>query len=305
MKDNRWLLLLHQIPPKPSYFRAQVLRRLGQVGALAVKNSAYLLPENDETQEDFQWICQEIERQGGAAWLFRAEALAGMSAEQIEEAFRQLREPDYEELAGAARELVDRGELDEREALAARAKLEQRLAQLTQIDFFECAGREPVEKLLEQLSARGANGLTAAADGAETGRTWVTRAGIRVDRIGSAWLIRRFIDPQATFRFVDAATYRHAAGEFRFDMYEGEYTHEGDECTFEVLLRRYSLHDAGLRAVAEMVHDIDLKDARYQRTETAGLARMLDGVCLPGASDEQRLERGGLLFEAIYQSFAS
>src|ERR1700681_1838991 len=98
MPDERWLLLLHQIPPKPAYFRAQVLRRIGQVGALPVKNSAYLLPDREDTLEDFEWICQEITKQGGSAWLFRAETLVGMSSDQIEEAFRELRRPEYEKL---------------------------------------------------------------------------------------------------------------------------------------------------------------------------------------------------------------
>ena len=70
------------------------------------------------------------------------------------------------------------------------------------------------------------------------GRTWVTRAGVKVDRIASAWLVRRFIDPAALFSFVDPQRYTPGPRDVRFDMFEGEFTHVGDRCTFEVLLER-------------------------------------------------------------------
>jgi hypothetical protein len=146
---------------------------------------------------------------------------------------------------------------------------------------------------------------TGATAATPAGRTWVTRSGIKIDRIGSAWLIQRFIDVKAVFRFVDPSTYQHAEPELRFDMYEGEYTHEGDLCTFEVLLARHDLLAAhpGLQPIAEMIHDIDLKDGRYRRPETTGLARMLDGLCASTPDDQARLQQGGRLFDALYQSF--
>ncbi len=136
------------------------------------------------------------------------------------------------------------------------------------------------------------------------GRTWVTRTNVHVDRIASAWLIRRFIDPAATFRFVAARRFRPEAGEVRFDMFDGEYTHEGDRCTFEVLLERFDLtRDRALRAIADIVHDIDLKDDQYRRPETAGVARLLDALVASTADDAARLERGAQLFGDLYDSF--
>ncbi len=255
-----WLLLLHQIPPKPPYFRAKILRRLAQAGALPVKNSAYLLPERDDTREDFEWLCREIANEGGAAWLFRADALRGLSTEQLKEGFRQLRAGDYEALIADATEMST-----DSPAPAEHAKLMQRFEEVKKIDFFEHPLRAQAAALLAQIelpqSRLAAAGTTAA------GCVWVTRRGIKVDRIASAWLIRRFIDPQATFRFVDTATYRHAAEELRFDMFEGEFTHEGNLCTFEVLVAAHNLaaRYPELQPIAEMVHDIDLKDNRYER----------------------------------------
>ena len=287
----RWLLLLHQIPPKPPYFRAKILRRLSQVGALPVKNSAYLLPNTEEAREDFEWICQEIQGEGGTAWLFAADALVGMTDPQIEAAFRQLREADYVDLLAAAAELEN-------------GKLIERFEQIKSIDFFEHPMRAQVESLILHRQGQDRSGSTLA--GAPSGSVWVTRKGIKVDRIGSAWLIQRFLDPEAKFRFVEPAEYQHAAGELRFDMYQGEFTHEGDLCTFEVLVARHGLAKLypGLQPLAEMVHDIDLKDARYQRPETTGLSRMLDGLCARIADDETRLVQGGQIFEALYESYA-
>lgn len=293
-----WLLVLHQIPPKPPYFRAKILRRLAQVGALAVKNSAYLLPETEDTREDFEWIVREITNEGGAAWLFRADALS-LSDAQIEESFRELRAADYEQIIASCRELM------EGEAAAAEvAKLTHRFAEVKRIDFFEHPLRSQAASLLEQLQVRPRGGSAVAA--ASTGHVWVTRKGIKVDRIASAWLIRRFIDPHATFRFVDTGTYVHAPSELRFDMYEGEFTHVGDLCTFEVLIQAHHLSDKhpGLLPIAEMVHDIDLKDARYERPETNGLARMLDGLCGRTSDDLVRLEQGSQIFESLFQSFS-
>jgi len=174
---------------------------------------------------------------------------------------------------------------------------------LKKIDFFQHPLRAQASDLIAQLQTHQARPAKAAP--AAPGRVWVTRRGIKVDRIASAWLIRRFIDPQGTFRFVDTANYRHEEQELRFDMFEGEYTHEGDLCTFEVLVAAHGLAEQypGLQALAEMVHDIDLKDNRYERPETSGLARMLDGLCARTNDDQERLQQGGYLFDSLLQSF--
>lgn len=285
-----WLLLLHQIPPKPPYFRAKVLRRLAQVGALPIKNSAYLLPNSEDTREDFEWIAREITSEGGAAWIFEARTVAGLSPGQIQASFRRLRDADYEELLANARELDD-------------AKLMHRFDELKKIDFFGHPARAQVDAIIAERKRRAAADSEAVP--AQNGRVWVTRRGLKVDRIGSAWLIRRFIDPQANFRFVEPSTYQHAERELRFDMYEGEFTHEGGHCTFEVLMDRYGLrteHPA-LIPIAEMIHDIDLKDGRYQRPETMGLARMLEGIYARFSDDDARLAQGSLVFDSFFESF--
>ena len=307
MNKGRWLLLLHQIPPQPTYFRAKVLRRLSQVGALPVKNSAYLLPETEDTLEDFEWICEEIRQEQGAAWLFRAEILAGLTAEEIEEDFRNLRAPDYRELIEAVRTLLQTRLLSKEDALAV-ARLRRRRDELHRIDFFEPPERQELQELMLQLEAdtrQTGPGSEALLDGPRPqGRTWVTRKGVKVDRIASAWLIRRLIDREASFRFVDPDKYTHSPAEIRFDMFGGEFTHRGDACTFEVLLRDFELTgDPALTAIGEMIHDIDLKQDRFQRPETAGLASMIEGLCRQTTDDHLRLDRGAVILDAFQESF--
>lgn len=133
-------------------------------------------------------------------------------------------------------------------------------------------------------------------------RVWVTRRGIKVDRIASAWLIRKAIDPEARFKFVDPAGYELEAGELRFDMFDGEYTHEGPRCTFETLLARFDLFDSALVSLGEIVHDVDCKDSLFERAEAAGLAAFVDGLAATIADDRVRLERGSMMFDALYAS---
>jgi hypothetical protein len=289
-----WLLLLHQIPPAPPYFRAKVLRRLNQLGALAIKNSAYLLPASDDAAEDFEWLRREIVEGGGEAWVFGGSALGGWSDAEIQEAFRRQRAPDYDALAEELRAL------SRSDNAAAMRRLKRRFDELRKIDFFDAPGRPEVEALMKSMQPAQA---PAGATSEYQGRTWVTRKGIKVDRIGSAWLIRRFIDPAARFAFVDSQQYRHAERELRFDMFEGEFTHQGELCTFEVLLRFFHLEDAALHALSEVVHDIDFKEARFERPETAGIAPLIDGIAMLYADDARRLEEGGKLFEALYARF--
>ena len=179
------------------------------------------------------------------------------------------------------------------------ARLRKRLAEVVSVDFFGAIGRETAEGVIKNLEARLNEGETvtekatidsgASTFGTLRNRTWVTRQGVYVDRIASAWLIRRFIDPEAHFKFVSGKGYRPNEGELRFDMFEAEFTHEGDRCTFEVLLTRLDLNDKALTAIAEIVHDIDLKDTKFGREETGGIAHLITGLCQSSKDDAQRL----------------
>jgi hypothetical protein len=315
---SRWLLLIHQLPAKPAYFRVKVWRRLQSLGAVAVKNAVYALPCNEQTQEDFEWLLREITEGGGEAVLCEARLIEGLSDQEVRALFNRARDEDYDAIAKEARsigaELGDEPPPEKRaEATGQLARLKSRLAQVVGIDFFGADRRPPAEGLLAELEERVAEPATAEPPEAASreiqalqnlrGRTWVTRQGVFVDRIASAWLIRRFIDPEARFKFVPAKGYQPAPGELRFDMFEAEFTHQGDRCTFEVLLEQAGLDDPALRAIAEIVHDIDLKDAKFGRDEAAGIASLIAGMARAHPKDEERLAQGVVLFENLYASF--
>ncbi len=313
-----WLLLIHQLPPTPSYVRVKVWRRLQAVGAVAIKNSVYVLPRNEQTREDLEWILREIVKDGGDGSLCEAQFVDGLRDEQIEALFHAARDADYGRVATDVRELERT--LPRRRAIPAErrtqlesevTRLRRRLGEVIAIDFFGAPGREAAEGLLAALETRihgsdpAERSTTAKRRSLDDyrGRTWVTRQGVHIDRIASAWLIRRFIDPAATFKFVAAKGYRPEKSELRFDMFEAEFTHDGDSCTFEVLLARLGIDDGALSAIAEIVHDIDLKDGKFARPETIGIETLTAGLALGHRDDEERLARGGAIFDDLYEYF--
>ena len=309
--DNRWLLLIHQIPPKPDYFRVKIWRRLQRFGAVAVKNSVYVLPKSESTLEDFQWVLREITQGGGDASLCEAGFVEGLTDAQIESLFRAARDADYATIAEEARELKKKvksrrsGESAEVEASA--NKLRNRLTEVAAIDFFDSLGRQTAEGLvssLERVTQPLDQGGPMIAVAEYRGRTWVTRKGIHVDRMASAWLIRRFIDERAKFKFVPARGYQPSKGEIRFDMFDAEFTHEGDRCTAEVLMARLAPKASGLRPIVEIVHNIDLKDAKFERPETAGVEALITGICIRSKDDVERLERGSVMFDDLLEFFS-
>ncbi|WP_438010370.1 chromate resistance protein ChrB domain-containing protein [Sorangium sp. So ce321] len=294
-------------------------RHLHRLGAVAIKNSVYALPATDSAREDFAWVHREIIDGGGEASVCEARFFTGLSDEQIEALFHAARDADYEALAEEARAvqktLPRRGGIPEerRVELAGEiARLKKQLAEIAAVDFFASTGRVAVEGLVHGLEARLEGGASEpptkrqpAMLAAEVrGRTWVTRKNIHIDRIASAWLIRRFLDPEARFKFVSGKSYTPEPGELRFDMFEAEFTHEGDRCTFEVLLDRFGLADSALRLIAEIIHDIDLKDAKFNRPERPGVECLVNGLAMVERDDEARLARGAALFGDLYESLA-
>jgi hypothetical protein len=226
--------------------------------------------------------------------------------------FDAARDEDYAEVAAAARELSAARADEARAEFATQvARLRKQFDEIVAIDFFGANGREPAEGLVSGLEAglheeSDAMTATETKSGSDSlkGRMWVTRQGVQVDRIASAWLIRRFIDPEARFKFVPGTGYTAQPGELRFDMYEGEFTHRGDRCTFEVLLAEAKLDDPALAAIGEIIHDLDLKDGKYGREEAAGIRTLIAGIASKPNDDTQRLARGAVLLDNLYSSFS-
>ena len=318
-QDNgRWLLLIHQIPPKPSYLRVKIWRRLQRLGAVAIKNSVYALPKSDQTREDFQWVLREVIEGGGDGTLCEARLVDGITDDQVEELFQAARAVDYGQIADDARRLAGtlraKSKLNEERRPQVEveiARLKRRLDEVVAIDFFGAPGREAAGGLVSGVDARirGSKTSLTSSEGRTKiredlrGKTWVTRRGIHVDRMATAWVVRRFIDPDARIKFVPAKGYTPLEDEVRFDMFEAEFTHEGDSCSMEVLLARTGIRDPGLVRIAEIVHDIDLKDSKFQREETSGIARLIDGIAMSHKDDDVRLSRAAAIFDDLYENF--
>ncbi len=308
----RWLLFVHQLPAGDSNLRVRSWRRLQQIGALVVKQAVYLLPDSPAAREDFEWLKTEIEAAGGQASVFAADAVDAWSNDALVEEFRRTRQEAYAALAGEAEQILRRMARRSRKPAGpsrrALQQLRERLAAVERIDFFGSAGRDRVIALVRDIEARaggkqpgaGAAGPAGPA-GPYRGRTWVTRPRPGVDRMASAWLIRRFIDGEARFDF---AADRHAApaDAVPFDMFGVEFTHRGDLCTFEMLCDTFRLSDPALAAVAAIVHDLDLKDNRFGAPQASTVELIIEGLRLAHAEDGALLAAGMTLFDALYRA---
>jgi hypothetical protein len=318
-EQDRWLLLIHQLPAKPAYFRVKIWRRLQALGAVTVKNSVYALPAGEPAQEDFEWLLKEISDGGGEGMICEARLIDGLTDEDVRNLFNKARADDYAAVSKDARALhaqvtdsVDGNQQAEMRSKVLRLRAD--LDRVVAVDFFGADGRETAEGLLAGIETKLRKEETVpetdqlpepAAErlGAFRGRVWVTRKGVYVDRIASAWLIRRFIDSDAVFKFVPAKGYAPSPGELRFDMFDGEFTHEGDHCTFQVLTARAGLTDPALAAIGEIVHDIDLKDAKFARVEASGIASVMESIAAANKDDARRLERGAMVLDDLYELF--
>lgn len=303
---SRWLLLIHQLPPKPNYLRVKVARHMQRIGAVAIKNTVYVLPATDSSLEDFQWALREIRDGGGEANLFEARVIEGLSDGEVQQLFNTARDEDYASVAAEAKELLKAASRKKRDAAQIGTdlqRLRKRTSEIGASDFFGAPKGHVATALLDQIAGRlSENAPVPQPPQTDTfqGRVWVTRTGVHVDRMASAWLIKRFIDPGATFKFVPAKHYTPEDGEVRFDMFDAEFTHEGDRCTFEVLIDRTGLDDRALRAIAEAVHDIDLKDAKFDRPETPGIAVLIASIAMSHHDDLARIERASQALDDLY-----
>ena len=314
-KPGKWLLLIHQIPPKPNYLRVKIWRRLQQVGAVTIKQSVYALPFSEQSREDFSWILKEIMEGGGDGSISEARFTEGLNDEQVVAMFHAARRGDYEKLIQEANQLLGEwnlGRSDPRDPAvkgpAQVARLRRRLEEIMAIDFFQAPEQGAAGLLLKDLTAQLSGEAATVGAGQEEwadlrGKVWVTRANIYVDRMASAWLIRRFVDDRAEFKFVSDSPYVAGPGELRFDMFDGEFTHQGDRCTFEVMVGRLGLQDRALGAMAEIVHDIDMKDRKYGRSQTEGFQALLTGLAASHPDDQERLAAGLSLYENLYAYF--
>jgi hypothetical protein len=307
MEPATLLLLLVGVPPTPSSLRVRVWRRLRSLGAVPLKRSAYLLPDTPERYEDFQWLAQEIQREGGDATLIRVQQIENMSQGDVLRLFHEPRDHDYRQLAARYRKILKKLEQKSsarstQEELARLARDHQRIRD---VDFFGAPGGAEVRRLEEVVAMRTRRPEPVRREDRPTldltklkGRRWVTRPRPHIDRIASAWLIKRFIDTDAQFLFAPPAEFPQDA--IPFDAPGVELSHQGEDCTFETLVKRASLRDRRLKRLSELVHEADLRDGKYPNEEARGIDLAVRALLAASAEDHQVLAQGMALFEGLY-----
>jgi hypothetical protein len=299
---HSWVLLIHALPARPLYLRARIRQMLLRSGAAAIKKAVYALPRNDESLARLEEIARTIRGHGAVAYVCEATFTDPGDDAAVIQALRTQSAALYRRLATQLR--VERTRAAGGAAPARLTRLRERFDALRSQDHFDAPGATETEALLHAVARRHAPAPAGAPGRRWTGLKWVTRRGIHIDRIACAWIVRRFLDPAAEFRFVAASDHRAAAGEITLDMPGGTISHEDDRCSAETLLLRAGLADPALAHIAEIVHDLDLKDGRFGHPETAGVQQMLLGMIATHPRDEERLARGSALLDDLYASLS-
>lgn len=284
--------------------RVALWRRLRRIGAVSPANGVFILPARDECVESFQWLAQEIRTANGEALVMRVDQFEGIGDTQLIALFNQTRAEEYNQLDEQIRTLEK--EPDRTGLQDTLEKLRRRHAEIARVDYFTCPENARIAQRIAQLAQQ----LTPARSIALAiptrriadyrGKTWVTRPHPYVDRLACAWLVRRFINPKAIIRYSDHPKPDQVA----FDMERGEFAHQGNWCTFEVMCRAFNLTVRGLSAIAEIVHEIDLSDGRYARPATIGVENILDGWHKAQLTDAELDTRGMVLFDGLFAHFA-
>jgi hypothetical protein len=297
---SSWLLLLFSLPTNRNTERVAVWRRLKKMGAVQIKTSTYLLPDAPAQYEQFQWLAQQIRDYGGDSTLVRAQEIEGLTKEKVIAVFNDARAKDYGELRKSLQSFIARQKkMDADEASSELERVTRRFREVRAVDFFDSPRGHDVAMLLRRAEGpRRSRQLETVDVKQYQGKTWLTRPRPEIDRVGSAWLIARFIDRKP--KFVFAPTVDAIPDAIPFDMLDAEFSHHGNYCTFETLTRRFAISDKSVVKIGEMIHDADLDDARFQRVEAVGIDRVLKGWAKKGLPDKEILRRGFECFDALY-----
>jgi hypothetical protein len=298
-----WLLLVFTLPSNKASERVGIWRKLQKFGSIQLRNAGYMLPNNPVNQERFEWLATAIREFKGEASVLQVQGIDDLSPRALQEQFRQARAADYEAVMEEAKKLKPSAT-----GMSAQlVRLRRRYEEIVAVDFFESPLRRRAEEALRQIEqpqAKASKGKVEAASKADyQNRTWITRPRPGIDRVSSAWLITRFIDPKA--RFIFSSDPKEHTGAVPFDMYQaGGFSHDEDRCTFETICRRFGIKDKPVLVIAEAIHDADLEDERFGRSEGMTINNILGGWDRQGLPDEEILKRGMDLLEGLYLSLS-
>jgi hypothetical protein len=321
-KAKEWLLIFYSVPSHPVSNRMKIWRKLAKAGAVQLKGAVYILPATEEHEELLQWLIGEVKSMGGDGAFVRSADIRSMDESDIRQLFLSQVEQEYrgferkiETLERKVQSIRKGAKQDDKNLLADHAgKLAKELDDIQRRDFFsaplglEMTKRmQTIKKGLKGISGRGVEptgSITPKRVADYQGGTWSTRKKPFIDRMASAWLIRRFVDSKAVFKFINESDLAGIGGNAAttFDIRDGEFTHIGDQCTFEVLIKSFGIRDKAVRKIAEIVHDLDVKDDKYGDPEVTGVEEILIGIRKTAKNDSDALERGMAVFEMLYKA---
>ena len=304
-----WLFLLFNLPAKQSSGRVKVWRRLKKFGAVQLKTSTYVLPDEPAHYERFQWLAKEIVDTGGEATLVRVKDIEGMPHAAVVALFNDARVRDYDEIAEPLTRLLKDQKARKASAetfTSALDKLRRRFQEIREIDYFQSSRGEDLARLFQQAESlesprRRPERRPRLQIEDYQGKTWITRPRPEIDRVGTAWLIIKFIDAGA--KFVFANTPAEFPEAIPYDMFEVEFSHHGDYCTFETLIERFGIRDKAVLRIAQLIHDADVEDDKFHRVEGFGVEQIFKGWAKQGLTDQEILSKGFESFDGLYAQF--
>lgn len=305
-----WIVFSYSLPAKSSSPRVSVWRQLKRLGAISLAGGVYVLPSREPCAEAFGWLAQQVRQASGEALVMRVDQFEGLANPELIAQFNRARQEDYAEIAEPVARLeaalCDPSRAQERLSFKDELdRLQGQYAEVARIDYFESPAQAELAARLMRVRQALLAGILAPVDVAPSemdayrDRRWVTRPRSHVDRLACAWLIRRYVNPRAVIRYGTDPQ----PDEIAFDMPDAEFSHRGSLCTLEVMIRTFGLHDLAMQTVAEIVHEIDLRDGLYAHPETSGVDALLRGWQLAGLSDEEMEARGLDLFDGLYAAF--
>jgi hypothetical protein len=299
-----WLLLVFSLPTKSASQRVEIWRKLQRYGMLALRSSGYVLPNTPSNQERMEWLATAIRSYKGQASVVQVQGFDDLPTERLKGLFVEARSRDYQKLLHEAKKFL--APSSSRRPGGTLNRIRRRFLELQDIDFFG----NPLQAKIENLLAQAEKAETKMSGQKGRGksdeyvnRLWLTRPRPGIDRVSSAWLIRRHIDPKARFVFgIEPSAHADA---IPFDMFCSQgFGHRGEDCTFETLQKEFAIKDGRVKRIAQIIHDADLGDEKFGRIEGQGLDRVLNGWAKQDLPDDELLQRGMDLIEGLYESLA-
>jgi len=299
-----WLLLVFSLPAQAASRRVEIWRKLQRYGTVALRTSGNILPNTSANQERMEWLAAAIRSYKGQASVVLVQSFDDLSDQQLKQLFNEARSRDYRKVIHELNKVLASAPATRPAGTVNRIR--RRFVEITGIDFFGNSLRSRVEHLLSRLDERDKTSTARnhkGKAGKYLNRRWITRPRPGIDRVSSAWLIRRFIDPKAHFVFGKESSADPDA--VPFDMFSDEgFGHRGEDCTFETLYKQFAMRDGRVKRIAQIIHDADLGDEKFGRVEGQGLDKVLNGWAKQDLPDDELLQRGMELIEGLYESLA-